>query len=68
MVEVGRVEIELGWHLILAGVMANLVFKAAAAVALGDRRLRTWVVAIFGITLLLAALLPWVWPELTSGS
>jgi uncharacterized membrane protein (DUF4010 family) len=58
----GRIEGGMGWRLILIGVMANLVFKGAAAVTLGDPRLRSWVAGLFGAALAIGAgLLGW-WP------
>ncbi len=62
----GRIDAGIGWQLILIGVMANLVFKAAAAVALGDPRLRPWVVRLFGAGLVLGAGLLWLWPGTAS--
>lgn len=51
-----------GWRLILVGVMSNFVFKGIAAIALGDKRLRAWVIAIFGSALLFGAALLLLWP------
>ena len=58
----GRVDPALGWHLVLTGVMANLVFKGCAAVALGHRELRSWVLAIFGSALAVGTALLLLWP------
>jgi uncharacterized membrane protein (DUF4010 family) len=58
----GRIDVAIGWQLILIGVMANLVFKGAAAVALGAPRLRGWIAGLFGSALLLGAALLWLWP------
>jgi uncharacterized membrane protein (DUF4010 family) len=62
LVQAGRLEIAVGWRIVLIGVLANLVFKGAAAVALGHRRLRGWVVALFGTALALGSVLLYVWP------
>ena len=62
LLRAGRLEIEIGWRLVVIGVMANLVFKAAAAVALGHPRLRSWVLGIFGGALLLTSGLLLAWP------
>jgi uncharacterized membrane protein (DUF4010 family) len=38
-VEQGQVETQLGWRLILAAPLSNLVLKGAAAAVLGEQRL-----------------------------
>jgi hypothetical protein len=62
LVRVGRVEVEIGWRLVLVGVMANLVFKGAAAIALGHPQIRRWVLALFGTALVGGAGLLLIWP------
>jgi uncharacterized membrane protein (DUF4010 family) len=62
----GRVEIEIGWRLVLVGVMANLVFKGSAAMVLGHPQIRRWVLAIFGTALVLGAGLLRFWPGAAS--
>ena len=41
-----------GWRLIVVGLLSNLVFKGAMAAVLGDRRLRRWILLLFGLQLL----------------
>jgi uncharacterized membrane protein (DUF4010 family) len=62
MLEAGRVDVGIGWRLILVGVMANLAFKAAAALGLGHPALRGWFAGIFGSALVVGAALLWRWP------
>lgn len=62
LLDAQRLEPTLGWRLVLTGVMANLVFKGAAAIALGDSALRRWVVWIFGSALAAGAALLALWP------
>ena len=61
LTKAGHVEIGTGWRLILIGVMANLVFKAGAAILLGHRSLVKWVGGVFGIPLILGFVLLRVW-------
>ena len=61
-VEQGQVDTQLGWRLILAGSLSNLVLKGAAVAVLGERSLLKWialpyVAALFGGTALLL-----LWP------
>jgi uncharacterized membrane protein (DUF4010 family) len=62
LVRAGRVEIEAGWRMILAGVMANLAFKCAIVLGIGHPRLRGWVVPLFGAAILMAAAILVFWP------
>lgn len=59
----GQLEVAIGWRIILVGVMANLAFKAAAAMMLGPRELVRWVVALFGAPLLFGSALLLTWPH-----
>lgn len=58
----GRLEIEIGWRLVLVGVMANLVFKGAAAVVLGHPHLRGRIAGLFGAVLVLGLAVLALWP------
>jgi uncharacterized membrane protein (DUF4010 family) len=62
LVQTGRVEIEVGWRMILAGVMANLAFKCAIVLGIGHPRLRSWAAALFGAAILSAAAILLFWP------
>lgn len=62
LVQTGREEIEVGWRMILAGVMANLAFKCAIVLGIGHARLRGWAAALFGAAIALAAALLLFWP------
>jgi uncharacterized membrane protein (DUF4010 family) len=62
LVQTGRVEIEVGWRMILAGVMANLAFKCAIVLGIGHPRLRRWAAALFGTAILFGVALLLLWP------
>lgn len=62
LVQAGRVDLETGWQVVLVGVMANLVFKAGAAIGLGHPALRKWIFGLFGSALLLGTGLLLLWP------
>jgi uncharacterized membrane protein (DUF4010 family) len=64
MLRSGQVDAHTGWRLILVATMANLVFKAGIVLSLGDRRLRTRITSLFGITLGAGLLLLCFWPDL----
>ena len=66
LVRAGRVEIDAGWRMILAGVMANLAFKAAIVVAIGHPRLRRRIAALFGTAILLGGVILLLWPTAQS--
>lgn len=63
LLQAGRLQVETGWQLVLIGVMANLVFKAMAAIGLGHPALRKWVIALFGAALVLGSALLVLWPR-----
>lgn len=57
----GQVAPDLGARLVVVGVLSNLAFKGAMAALLGDRRLRTFVGIVFGVQLVLGAVLLLIW-------
>jgi uncharacterized membrane protein (DUF4010 family) len=61
-VRAGGLEIEVGWRMILAGVMANLVFKGAIVLSFGHPRLRRWAAALFGAAFLFGCAILLLWP------
>jgi uncharacterized membrane protein (DUF4010 family) len=62
-VEYGQVEPQLGWRLILAASLSNLVFKAAAVVVLGAHQLPRRIAAPYAAALLGGMALLLLWPE-----
>ena len=52
-----------GWRLVVVGLLSNLVFKGAMAAVLGDRRLRRWILLLFGLQLLAGAAVLAFWPS-----
>jgi uncharacterized membrane protein (DUF4010 family) len=61
-VEQGQVEAHLGWRLILAASLSNLVLKGAAAAVLGERRLWKWVAMPYAAALVGGVALLLLWP------
>jgi len=51
-----------GWRLIVVALLSNLVFKGAMAALLGDRRLRRWILLLFGAQLVAGAAVLAFWP------
>ena len=62
-VEHGQVEPQLGWRLILAASLSNLVFKVAAVVVLGAHRLPRRIAAPYAAALLGGMALLLLWSE-----
>jgi uncharacterized membrane protein (DUF4010 family) len=60
--EQGQLEAQLGWRLILAGALSNLLLKGAAVAVLGKRSLLTWIALPYGAALLGGAVLLLLWP------
>ncbi len=51
-----------GWRIILTGGVANLVFKGIMVATIGSRALAMYVAGLFGISILGAGLIAWLWP------
>ena len=51
-----------GWRIILTGGVANLVFKGIMVATIGSRALAGWVAIVFGVSILGAGLIAWLWP------
>jgi uncharacterized membrane protein (DUF4010 family) len=61
LVQAEQLTRELGWRLILVGVMSNLAFKTGIVAVLGHRRLARDVGLIFGAAIAGGALILWFW-------
>jgi len=64
LVQTEHLDGSLGWRLILAATISNLVFKATLVAILGQPRLLKRIVAIFSIPAVVALLLIWLWPDI----
>lgn len=62
LVERAQLDPAVAWRAVVIGLMANAVFKAGAAMALGSRRLAVTVGVLFGVVLLAGGALVWFWP------
>lgn len=47
----GQIPADMGWRMIMIGILANLFFKAGVVALLGSRALLTRIVLLFGITI-----------------
>lgn len=57
MVSAGRLTAETGWKVIVAAIMANLIFKACFVVMLGHRKLLLRIAILFGILVIVGSVL-----------
>lgn len=63
MTEQESIEVSLGWRLILAAALANLVFKAGLAIVIGKRMLGRRVTFLFGILIAIGLIILSSWPS-----
>lgn len=54
---------ELGWRLIMTGVLSNFAFKIVLTYMMGSRKLAKLVTATFSVAIVVGLLLMWLWPE-----
>src|SRR5690606_9168989 len=59
----GELEVRLAWKLILVASLSNLAFKGGIAIFLGSRKLATYVVTAFLMSIVAGLLIVWLWPE-----
>jgi uncharacterized membrane protein (DUF4010 family) len=59
----GGLETELGWRLIMTGLLANFAFKIVLAAVLGSKQLAKWLGAAMALSIIAGLLLMWLWPE-----
>ena len=59
----GGLGTELGWRLIMTGVLANFAFKIILAMVLGSRQLAKWLGSAMVLSIAMGLLLMWLWPE-----
>lgn len=59
----GELEVQLAWKLILVASLSNLAFKGGIAIFLGSRKLATYVVTAFLMSIVAGLLIVWLWPE-----
>lgn len=61
LINLGTLEADTGWRLVLLAATANLVFKAGAVALLGPRALFLRVLAVFAVAIVVAGLLFLFW-------
>lgn len=54
---------ELGWRLIMTGMLANFAFKIVLAAVLGSKQLALWLGSTMAISIIVGLLMMWLWPE-----
>ncbi|MDN3724425.1 MgtC/SapB family protein [Aequorivita sp. SDUM287046] len=59
----GGLGTELGWRLIMTGVLANFAFKIVLAAILGSKELAKWLGGAMVLSIAAGLLLMWLWPE-----
>lgn len=59
----GGLDTELGWRLIMTGVLANLAFKIVLAAMVGSRKLTKWIGITMTLSIIVGLLLIFFWPE-----
>ena len=59
----GGMATELGWRLIMTGVLANLAFKIVLVGVLGNRKLTIYLGAAMVLSIMAGLLMIWLWPE-----
>ena len=59
----GELDVQLAWKLILVASLSNLTFKGGLAIFLGTKKLATYVIAAFLLSIVVGLLIVWLWPE-----
>lgn len=59
----GGLETELGWRLIMTGLLANFAFKIVLAAVMGSKQLTKWLGGAMVLSIAAGLLLMWLWPE-----
>ena len=59
----GGMATELGWRLIMTGVLANFAFKIVIVAVLGNRKLTLYLGAAMLLSIIVGLLMIWIWPE-----
>lgn len=63
LMQVGNLDTDHGWRLILVAALSNIAFKAGLVGVLGNRSVFGKVALLFGIVLAGGLLVLWLWPE-----
>ena len=63
LMNIGNLEVENGWKVILVAALSNLVFKGALVGFLGNPKVFARIAVLFGIVLTGGLLVLWLWPE-----
>ncbi|WP_299824361.1 MgtC/SapB family protein [uncultured Pontibacter sp.] len=63
LMNIGNLEEQTGWKVILVAALSNLTFKGALVGFLGNRQVFARVAVLFGIVLVGGLLVLWLWPS-----
>ena len=63
LMNIGNLEVQNGWKVILVAALSNLVFKGALVGVLGNSKVFARIAILFGIVLAGGLLVLWLWPE-----
>lgn len=59
----GGMATELGWRLIMTGVLANFAFKIILVAVMGNKKLTKWIGGTMLVSIIAGLLIMWLWPE-----
>lgn len=59
----GGMATELGWRLIMTGVLANFAFKIILVAVMGNKKLTKWIGGTMLVSIITGLLIMWLWPE-----
>lgn len=62
MITAERLNVAIGWRMMLVGALSNILFKGFVIAVLGPSRLFGRIAALFGFALAGGVLLLWLWP------
>lgn len=54
---------ELGWRLIMSGVLANFAFKIILVAVMGNRKLTKYIAGTMSVSIIAGLLIMWLWPD-----
>ncbi|MDX5420454.1 MAG: MgtC/SapB family protein [Hymenobacteraceae bacterium] len=63
LMNIGNLEVQNGWKVILVAALSNLVFKGALVGVLGNSKVFARIAVLFAIVLAGGLLVLWLWPE-----
>lgn len=59
----GGLATELGWRLIMTGVLSNFAFKIILVAVMGSKKLTKWIAGTMLLSIVAGLLIMWLWPD-----